>query len=172
VPDNLGQMIEARIDRLSRQEQRVLEAASVTGTTFSPNVNAAATDLATDTFEEICEKLSRRHGIVRPVGARQFPNATFSSRYEFVHALYREVLYLRLPPGRRAALHRRIGDRLEVLFGDRADEVAPELAWHFERGFDHERAARYQRVAIDTTTRRGADIEPSAPADQRVNTSR
>jgi predicted ATPase len=36
VPDSLGQMIEMRIARLSQQEQRVLEAASITGTTFSP----------------------------------------------------------------------------------------------------------------------------------------
>jgi len=32
-----------------------------------------------------------------------------------VHALYREVCYGRVASGRRAPLHRRIGERLEAL---------------------------------------------------------
>jgi predicted ATPase len=159
VPDNLGQMIEARVGRLSQEEQRVLEAASITGTIFSPSVNAAGTNLGPDAFEDLCETLSRRHGIVRPIGAQQFPDGTFSSRYEFVHALYGEVLYLRQAPGRRATLHRRIGERLEKLFADRADEVAPELARHFEEGFDYVRAAKYQRLAAEAASRRDAHLE-------------
>jgi hypothetical protein len=146
VPDRLGQMIEARVARLSKEEQRVLEAASITGMTFSPRVNAANTNLHQACFEEICETLARRHAIVRALGTRQFPNTAISSRYEFIHAMYREVLYLRQSPGRRATLHRRIGGRLEELFAGRVGDVAAELAWHFEQGFDHDRAARYQRL--------------------------
>jgi predicted ATPase len=149
VPDNLAQMIEMRIARLSQEEQRVLEAASITGTTFSPGVNAAGTNLHQASFEEICETLARRHAIVRSVGARQFPNTAISSRYEFVHAMYREVLYLRQAPGRRATLHRRIGARLEELFADRVGDVAAELAWHFEQGFDSGRATKYLRLTTD-----------------------
>jgi len=149
VPDSLGQMIEMRIARLSQEEQRVLEVASVTGTTFSPGVNAVGTNLHQASFEEICETLARRHAVVRCVGARQFPNAAISSRYEFVHAMYREVLYLRQAPGRRATLHRRIGERLEELFADRVGEVAAELAWHFEQGFDYGRATKYRRLATE-----------------------
>ena len=162
VPANLGQMIEARIVRLSQEEQRVLEAASITGTTFSPGVNAAGTDLGVDAFEELCGRLSRRHGILRSIGAQHFPDAGYSSRYEFAHALYREVLYLRQAPGRRATLHRRIGERLEALFAERLNEIAPELACHFEEGFDYARAARYQRLAAESATRRDAPIEAAA----------
>jgi DNA-binding winged helix-turn-helix (wHTH) protein len=149
VPDSLGQMIEVRIARLSQEEQRVLEAASITGTTFSPGVNAAGTNLRQASFEEICETLARRHAIVRSVGTRQFPNTAISSRYEFAHAMYREVLYLRQAPGRRATLHRRVGRRLEELFADRVGDVAAELAWHFEQGFDYGRAKRYQRLTTE-----------------------
>jgi predicted ATPase/DNA-binding winged helix-turn-helix (wHTH) protein len=152
VPDSLGQMIEVRLARLSQEEQRVLEAASITGTTFSPGVNAAGTNFHQANFEEICETLARRHAIVRSVGARQFPNTAISSSYEFVHAMYREVLYLRQAPGRRATLHRRIGGRLEELFADRVGDVAAELAWHFEQGFDYGRAARYQRHTVQAGT--------------------
>jgi DNA-binding winged helix-turn-helix (wHTH) protein len=161
VPDGLGQMIEARIARLSKEEQRVLEAASITGTTFSPRVNAAGTNLHQASFEEICETLARRHAMVRSVGARQFPNAAISSGYEFVHAMYREVLYLRQPPGRRATLHRRIGGRLEQLFADRVGDVAAELAWHFQQAFDYDRATRYQRLTMEAAAHGDVDIEAS-----------
>jgi hypothetical protein len=111
VPDRLGQMIEARIARLSKEEQRVLEAASITGTTFSPRVNAASANIHQACFEEICETLARRHAIVRFLGTRQFPNTAISSRYEFVHAMYREVLYLgRLLAGARLSTGVSAGD--------------------------------------------------------------
>jgi predicted ATPase/DNA-binding winged helix-turn-helix (wHTH) protein len=161
VPDSLGQMIEVRIARLSQEEQRVLEAASITGTAFSPGVNAAGTNLQQATFEEICETLARRHAIVRSVGTRQFPDSAISSRYEFAHAMYREVLYLRQAPGRRATLHRRIGRRLEELFADRIGDVAAELAWHFEQGFDYGRATKYQRLTTEGAAHGDVYIEVS-----------
>jgi hypothetical protein len=112
-------------------------------------VNAAGTNIRQASFEEICEALARRHAFARSIDARQFPNKAISSRYEFVHAMYREVLYLRQAPGRRATLNRRIGRRLEELFADRVGDVAAELAWHFEQGLDQARATRYQRFTTD-----------------------
>ena len=52
--------------------------------------------------------------------------------YRFRHALYRAVLYERLPLT-RAALHTRIG-HAEALLGEGAHERASELAAHFDRG--------------------------------------
>jgi len=77
-----------------------------------------------------------------------------SSRYEFVHALYREVLYDRLGPARRARLHLRIGERLEALSGDDPSAVASELADHFEQGSDWTRTVKYLRLAADASRRR------------------
>jgi predicted ATPase len=124
-------MIRRAVDRqpdaayLPLEEQRVLKAASITGTTFSPGVNAAGTNIRQASFEEICEALARRHAFVRSIDARQFPNKAISSRYEFVHAMYREVFYLRQAPGRRATLHRRIGRRMEELFAGQVGNAAP-----------------------------------------------
>ncbi len=66
-----------------------------------------------------------------------------STRQGFVHALYQNVLYGRLPASRRVQLHRRIGERGEEVYGERAKEIAGELAMHFERGRDYKRAAKY-----------------------------
>jgi DNA-binding winged helix-turn-helix (wHTH) protein len=154
VPESLRRVIEARIARLSPEEQRALEGASVTGVVFATAVGAVATDLDQDAFEELCARLARRQQIVRAAGAQPFPDGSVSSRYEFVHGLFREVCYGRLAPGRRARLHRRIGEQLEALFAQRLCDVAHELAYHFEAGAEWARAATYLQLAADTAGQR------------------
>jgi DNA-binding winged helix-turn-helix (wHTH) protein/tetratricopeptide (TPR) repeat protein len=153
VPERLRTLIGAQIDRLSAEEQRALEGASVAGTTFSAGVTAAAADLAPEATEDICNDLARRSHLVRATGFQQFPDGTVSSRYEFVHALYRDVLYERLAPARRARLHLRIGERQEALFSENVSAVASELAYHFEQGSDWPRAVKYLHLAADASRR-------------------
>jgi DNA-binding winged helix-turn-helix (wHTH) protein/tetratricopeptide (TPR) repeat protein len=159
VPQKLRRMIEAQINRLTPEEQRALEAASVAGMAFSPEICAAAAYLGRDTFEDLCEQLSRRHHIVRSAGTQQFPEGTVCSRYEFVHALYREVSYRLLAPARRANLHLHIGERLETLFRANLSKVAAELVPHFEEGSDWTRAVKYLQVEAETAGKRYAPRE-------------
>jgi DNA-binding winged helix-turn-helix (wHTH) protein/tetratricopeptide (TPR) repeat protein len=162
VPQKLRRMIDTQIDSLSKEEQRILEVASVSGVTFSAGVSAAAANLSAETVEEICERLSRRYRIVRPAGSEQFSEGGVASRYEFVHALYREVCYRRQAPGYRAKLHHDIGQRLEELFSDRLAAVAAELAHHFEQSSDWSRAVKYLQLAAETARRRYAHREAAA----------
>lgn len=133
VPDDLGKMIEAQIERLTTAAQRALEVASVNGILFSVRVNAVPAGLDEERFEDLCEGVSRRQYMVRRAGLREFPDGTASQCYEFVRALHREVFYQRQTPGRRAKLHLRVGERLEQLFSEYENQVAAELAEHFEK---------------------------------------
>jgi predicted ATPase len=110
TPETLRQMIELQIERLSTEEQRVLEVASVTGVSFTAKANALGTAADQEKFEDVCENLARRQNMVRRTGSRRFPDGTISQCYEFAHELYREVFYRRQGPGRRARLRLRIGD--------------------------------------------------------------
>jgi DNA-binding winged helix-turn-helix (wHTH) protein len=168
VPEGLRHMIEAQIERLSMEEQRTLEAASVIGAAFAVEIGAAAADVAPEDFEDLCDKLSRRHRIVRVAGTQSLLNASASPRYEFVHELYREVFYQRQAPGRRAKLHRRVGERLESLFSEHLSDVAPELADHFEKSVDWPRAIKYLRLAADRAGRRYAHREATALLQQAL----
>ncbi len=57
---------------------------------------------------------------------------------------------------RRSRLHRQIGEREEQAYGDRAREIAAELAVHFERGRDTKRAIQYLQQAGENAQRRSA----------------
>jgi predicted ATPase len=70
-----------------------------------------------------------------------------AGRYAFIHALYRHVLYGRVSIGLRVGLHLRTAECLEAAYGDRAREIASELAVHFEHGRDFDRAALYRGQA-------------------------
>ncbi len=159
VPETLRQMIEAQIERLSAEEQQALEVASVAGAVFSVHIASTAADVEPDHFEDLCAALARRHRIIRPADPRQFPDGSDSSRYEFVHALYREVLYRRQAPRHRAKLHRRTGECLEKLLPREAREIGPDdlvaqLAHHFEQGNEWDKALRYTRLASDVAVKR------------------
>jgi predicted ATPase len=165
VPEDLRQMIEARIERLSVEEQRALEAASIVGAAFTVDVGASAAGLVPEEFEDLCDRLSRRHRFVS-AAATQPPDSDLSARYEFVHALYREVFYQRQAPCRRAKLHRRVGEKLEALFSKQLSDVAPELADHFEKCADWSRAIKYLRLAAERAARRCAHREATALLEQ------
>ena len=143
VPMNIREFIEQQVDRVSPEERRALEAASVVGIEFSAAAVAAGIEQDVEAVEDPCDALVRREQFLRLRGTEQWPDGTVTACYGFVHALYQEVLYDRVPGARRARLHRRIGERGAEGYGERVKEIAVELAVHFERGRDYRQAARY-----------------------------
>lgn len=162
VPDSIKQMIEMQVEHLDANEQRTLEAASVAGAEFSALAVAAGLREERATVETRCDELVRQHHFIQDCGVQVLPNGEAVSRYGFIHALYRKVLYERVPASRRAQLHRRIGEQGETLYGERAVEIAAELAMHFERGSDYKQAAKYLQIAADNAIRRFAYQEAVA----------
>jgi len=159
VPDDLRLMIEARLERLSPQERHALEFASVAPTSFSARLLSHALGLDPTSVENLLDDLARVHRVIRWVATATLPDGALSERYEFVHALYRQVLYERQLPGRRAAIHRLHGKHIAAIYAERIEEVAPELAYHFEQAADWSRSIEYLTVAADLADRRLAHQE-------------
>ena len=147
VPENLRRLIERQIEQTSTEEREVLAAASVVGAEFAAAAVAAGLGVEGETVEEACEGLVRRGQFLKGLGTTDWPDGTLAAHYRFIHTLYQDVLYDRVPPGRRARLHLRIGERQERAYQRRLGEVAAELAVHFERGRDYQRAIQYHGQA-------------------------
>jgi predicted ATPase len=156
IPDSLRQLIDRQLERLPREEQRVLEVASIAGTSFSALTVAAGGEESIEQVEAHCERLVRRGQFLHASGTETVPDGTLTGRYGFLHALYQNVVYERVGAIRRIRLHRRIGEREEAAYGERAREVAAELAVHFERGHDYHRAVRYLQQAGENAIQRSA----------------
>jgi predicted ATPase len=162
VPVSARQMIEQQFDRLSPEEQRVLEAASVAGSAYAVAAVAAGLELAIEAVEDCCASLAQRGQFLEASGLETWPDGTVTERYDWQHALHQEVVYARVPVGRCLRLHRRIGAREETGYGAQASAHAAELAMHFERGRDWQRAVHYLQRAAENALRRYAYAEAIA----------
>ncbi|MDQ4076999.1 MAG: protein kinase, partial [Chloroflexota bacterium] len=161
VPESLRRLIEQQLLALPDEEQAILEAASVAGIAmgFSAAAVAAGVPYPEEEVETRCAVLARRGQFLRERGTAEWADGTVATRFEFVHHLYQEVLYERIPAGRCVRLHRQIGMRLEQGYGGRAREKAAALAVHFVRGRDHPRAVQYLQVAAEHALQRSAHRE-------------
>ena len=167
-PDTLWQLVERQVERLTADERTVLMAASVAGVEFS----AAA--VVPETIDPprcglACEALARRGQLLRAAGVAEWPDGTVAERYAFIHALYQQVLYQRVPVGERGSMHLRTAERLERGYGERASEIAGGLAVHFEQGKDVERATRYRRLAGEHALRQHAYREAADHARRALD---
>src|SRR5262249_38273635 len=79
--------------------------------------------------------------------------------YVFKHALVQEAVYYSILGERRRAVHHRVADAIEQMFGDRLDEFASLLAYHYTRAQNWQKAQEYLFRAGDQAGRIAADTE-------------
>jgi len=156
IPTGLRQYIEQHLEQLSDEDQALLEAASVAGSTFAVAAVAAGVAQAPETLEAHYTALARQGRFIRASGTETWPDGTVTACYQFLHALYHEVVYARVSAGYRMRLHQQIGARKEVGYGAQVGQIAAELAVHFARGRDAWRAVHYLHAAGENALRRSA----------------
>jgi predicted ATPase len=103
--------------------------------------------------------------LIRADGSAAWPDGKLAARYAFVHELYRDVLYERLAPGRRAAMHDSVGRSLEQAYAGAAEPYfAARLAHHFTQADDPDRSVRYLQAAAAQSLARSAHAEAARHA--------
>lgn len=151
IPDTLGGVLTARIDRLPAGTRRVLQVAAVIGRVFSHEILAAIMPKTADLDGHLL--LLQREGMFRE--RTRLPEREFI----FKHALTQEAVYDGLLKRERIALHRRTAEALERRFADRLDEQAAVIAYHWMHGGDAANAGVYLLRAGDRARRLGASLE-------------
>jgi DNA-binding winged helix-turn-helix (wHTH) protein len=152
-PDTVIRLIDNQIDRLTADEQRVLEAASVAGAVFNSAVVAFALDLEPDRADAICELLANECRFLSVMGTETWPDGTIQYRYAFTHAMIQYAALSRSPSARNRLLHCRIGECLEQAYGPDSESIAAELASHFDEGHQFLKAVQYYVTAGERAVR-------------------
>src|SRR5262249_18554262 len=93
VPENLQQLIERQIERLSPADQRVLEVASVAGGEFSAASVAAGLATEGEEVEERCMELTRRGLFLRGRGPGERPDGKGAADESLLPAPSQKTLY-------------------------------------------------------------------------------
>src|ERR1044072_2161711 len=143
APESVRGMISKKIDALDADERRALQYASIEGTEFLSTVTAKLLGVDEIDLEERLAHIGKTHRLIETLGEEELPDGSLTTRYRFAHALYQNFLYGDLVNKRRIALHHQAGEALLKHYGKRAPQIATQLALHFERGRDFERAVEY-----------------------------
>ncbi len=157
IPDELAQMMEMEIGKLTPAEQRLLEAASLIDVAFPAWAVAAALEEEIAETEEAFDNLARRVPFIHRAGHDELPDGATSAFYAFAHRFYREVLYQRQSAATRARRHTRVANRLGRIFAGREFSVAQEIAHHLEAAGNWQSAVHVLRMAATEAPARGAN---------------
>lgn len=135
LPDEIGQVIARRLARLSDQSHSLAEICAVIGLAFDIEVVRQVTGWSESRVLESLNELLD-HQVVREVGGGRYD-------FAFTHNLIQSYVYQAMPEATRRRRHHRTAHVLEAIGRDCLNENAGELAWHYERGGEAERAAGY-----------------------------
>ena len=130
IPQSVREVIGSRLRHLSSDCDRLLTVASVMGREFDIDPLAAVIGLDRDAVLELLDEAIEARVVSGVSGA--------VGRVRFAHALIRDAAYHSLTSGRRARLHRQVGEALEALYASDLEAHLAELAHHF-----------YESAAVD-----------------------
>ncbi|HSH03441.1 MAG TPA: adenylate/guanylate cyclase domain-containing protein [Anaerolineae bacterium] len=153
IPPSLTGVLQARLDRLSVAERRVLQQAAVVGRQFWDE--AIAYMAAREEGREVV--ITAEDSLVTPALARilgdlqakemifQRPQPVFqnTTEYFFKHAILREVTYEQILRTRRHLYHEGVAEWLVHWSGERVGEYASVIANHYEQANQNKAAASW-----------------------------
>jgi predicted ATPase len=138
IPRTFKDIVLARAGSLSPEALRVLHVAAVLGREFDFDIVERILEMEEEALLTHLEELEKNHVIVSldydPLGR---------ALYRFHHPQIKEIVWQEMAPVSRITLHRKAGEVLEM-YGVGGQEINPaDLAHHYEKGGDQERALRY-----------------------------
>ena len=157
IPPTVQGILAARIDRLPSAEKDLLQTLAVIGREFPLSLIRAVIPKSDDELNRMLGDLQLGEFIYEQP-------AVGDTEYIFKHALTQEVAYNSILIERRKQLHERIGAALEVLYASSLEDHLAELAHHYGRGNNPDKAVDYLGRAAQQAVSRSAFNEALAQA--------
>jgi class 3 adenylate cyclase/tetratricopeptide (TPR) repeat protein len=155
IPTTVQGVLAARIDRLSAEEKALLQHLAVIGREFPLGLVRQVVSQPEDELYRLLASLQRKEFLYEQPA---FPEV----EYIFKHALTQEVAYNSVLQERRKVLHERIGEALEALYSPTLDEHYSDLAHHYRRSGNTQKAVDYLHLAGQQAVQRSAHTEACA----------
>ncbi len=133
LPRALEQVLADRVERLSPPARALAQIAAVVGRRFARDVIARASGLGESRTASALGELLDRH-LAHDVGKGEFA---------FLHHAIVDAIYRRSDAADLPLRHRRVAEALEAFRSDEHDDLARELAHHWDRAGEPGRAARF-----------------------------
>jgi class 3 adenylate cyclase/tetratricopeptide (TPR) repeat protein len=152
IPPTVQAILAARIDRLRNDEKNLLQILAVLGREFVRSLARAVAGRSEEELDRLITILELGHFV--------YEQSSISDvEYIFKHALTQEVAYNSVLVERRKQLHESVGQAIELLYADALDDHLADLAHHFSRSGNREKAAEYLRRGATQALSRGASAQ-------------
>lgn len=146
IPPAIAGVIEKRIGNLRNEIRRVLQYASVEGEMFSSATLSRLLHWEELTLLEELEVLERIHRLIEELETEGILTKS-GMRYQFIHSLIHKSFYNSLNARQKQLLHKKLGEILETEYRDDRERIATQLAVHFEKGREFDKAIEYRVIA-------------------------
>jgi class 3 adenylate cyclase/predicted ATPase len=152
IPPTVQGVLAARIDRLAAEEKDLLHQLAVIGRQFPLSLLRHVIPHPEEELYRLLASLQRKEFLYEQPA---FPEV----EYIFKHALTQEVAYGTMLHERRKALHERTAQAIETLYRTSLDEHYSDLAHHYNRSSNTEKAIKYLHLAGQQAAQRWANVE-------------
>jgi DNA-binding SARP family transcriptional activator len=147
LPPRIEAVIAARVAALPAEVRDDLEVASIQGETFAPTLVASVRDVpAAGLVQRLGHLAAGNQPLVEPESSVLVGDSLLE-RYRFRHLLFQRFLYRSLSQPARAALHAATGRALEDRAVGGLEDVAVDLAHHFDQAGEADPAIEYHGLA-------------------------
>jgi class 3 adenylate cyclase len=159
IPPTVQGILAARMDRLPADAKELLQTLAVTGREFPLSLIHAVVAKSDEELNRLLDNLQLGEFIYEQP-------ATGGIEYIFKHALTQEVAYNSVLMERRRQLHERTAAALETLYASSIEEHLAELAHHYGRSGNPDKAVEYLTRAGQQAMNRSAFAEAQAQLQQ------
>jgi class 3 adenylate cyclase/predicted ATPase len=155
IPTTVQGVLAARIDRLPPEEKALLQTLAVLGREFSSTLLKQVAEQPEAELYRLLAHLREGEFIYEQPA---FPEV----EYIFKHALTQEVAYNSLLVERRKTVHERAARAIEEVYRLRLEDHYNELAHHYSRSGNTQKAVDYLQLAGQQAVKRSANAEAIA----------
>ena len=145
-------VLAARIDRLTAEEKALLHQLAIIGRQFPLSLVHQVVGQSEEALYHLLASLQHKEFLYEQPA---FPEV----EYVFKHALTQEVAYNSVLHERRKGLHERTAQALETLYPTTLEEHYSELAHHYTRSGNTEKAVEYLYLAGQQAVQHSANVE-------------
>ncbi|MFO8110427.1 MAG: tetratricopeptide repeat protein, partial [Thermoplasmata archaeon] len=149
IPSSIKDITTRRIERLDKDEKKVLMYASVIGPEFDFKILEKAINIPVYGLLDIVENLESR-GIINEMTESE------KEMFRFNHIQTRLIIYSNLGKSRRRVLHRLVGNAIEEVYENNLEEYVFALSRHFYQGRKYDKVYDYSLKAGEKSLSRYA----------------
>lgn len=127
LPEGLQSLIAARLDTLSPDRKAMLQDAAVVGKVFWLGALVEMGGVDRRNVSDVMHELAKKE-LIR---SARVSSMAGDAEYSFSHILIKDVAYGQIPRAARIEKHRRAAAWIESVAGERVEDLADVLAYHY-----------------------------------------